>query len=770
MKAYTDVDLRALTVSFKRRVSDGEPLEGLLPEAFAAVREAAARAIGERPFDVQVMGAAVLHLGMVAEMRAGEGKTLTAVMPAYLNALSGKSVHVITANRYLAQRDARWMAPVYRVLGMTTGLILPAGEQDAASRRAAYRADVTYGSWEQFSIDYLKDNCAWRPDECVQRGQDIGIVDDADILMIDQARRVVAYSSKAKLDDPWPAKLAKFVSRLVRASDGAGAYAIDERAETVSLFESGAKKVEDWLGIENLYATANVSLLSDLTNALAAKELYHRDRDYLVTEGRLVFIDKLSGRPDPGKEFVSGLRQAVEAKEGLHVSRETMSLAEIQAHDYLRLYLHLTAMASIASDESDAYRGAYGLEVVTIPANRPMVRVDHRDVAYSNTGLKLSAIADEVTARHTTGQPVLVGTTSVAQCAAVSALLSERGIAHEVLNAWDYQREAQVLAEAGRPGAVTVVTPVAGCGIGIRLGGADGTARDRAVALGGLCVLGAERRWPRRADLQLRDWAGRQGDPGESKFILSYDDDLFTGVLGPKSANRLSRLFEDGANDSKIMSRAIASSQMEFQARTTASLLEALDYDAVLAEQQRVIYADRRAVLLRADLRERVRGIIASAVRRHVMAAQNPADTRLWQALRALYPISVTPDALAADRGCGPEDLPGEFVIERLIADAYATYDRREAELGAHIMREVEARVILSATDRQWREHLQRMHAAFYPGIRLRSLRSRTPLADYRREAAGMFTALRQAIQDQSVSYLFNSKVEIRDNSQPDDC
>lgn len=763
MKACTDAQLLALTVSFKRRVSDGEPLGGLLPEAFAAVREAAVRAIAERPFDVQVMGAAVLHLGMVAEMRAGEGKTLTAVMPAYLNALSGRPVHVITANQYLAQRDARRMAPVYRALGMTTGQILP-DEQDAELRRDAYRADVTYGSWKDFSLDYLKDNCARRPDECVQRGQDFGIVDDADFVMIDQARQDARYSSEAELDDRWPAELAKLASRLVRASGSTGDYAVDERAETVSLLESGAKKAEDWLGVENIYATANVPLLSDLINALAAKELYHRDRDYLVTEGRLVFIDKLSGRPDPDGTFVNGLRQAIEAKEGLPVSRETVSLAEIQAHDYLRLYSHLAAMASIAADESGAYRGAYGLEVVTIPAARPVARVDHRDIAYLTAELKVRAIADEVAARHATGQPVLVGTTSVAQCGAVSALLSERGIAHEALSAWNHQREAQVLAGAGRPGAVTVITPVAGCGTGIRLGGADGAARDETVALGGLCVLGAGRRWPRRADLHLRDLAGRQGDPGESKFFLSCDDDFLIGIFGPKMVNILRLLSEDGGYDDKLISRVIAGDQMKYQARTTASLLEALEYDAVLAEQQRAIYADRRAVLLGKDLRERVRGIIATVIRRHVMAVRNPADTRLWQDLRAFYPVSVTPDALAADRGCGPEDLPGEFVADQLIGDAYGAYGRREAELGASLMREMEARIILWVIDQQWREHLQRMHAAYYPGIRIRSLGSRSPLADYRREAAGMFTTLRHAIQDQSVSNIFNSKVEITDN------
>lgn len=759
MKARSDAQLRALTGSFAERLADGQSLEDLLPEAFAAVREAAVRTIGERPFDVQVMGGAVLHLGMVAEMSTGEGKTLTATMPAYLNALSGTPVHVMTANGYLARRDSQWMAPIYRFLGLTTGLVLPREEQGLEDRRAAYHAGITYGTWQQFGYDYLYDNCAWEPDECVQRGHGLGIVDEADLEMIDQARQVLRVFADAKRPNPWHAEFAKITPRLHRAAEGAGDYEVDEKTWTVSLLEPGAKKIENWLGIDNLYDLANIRLAEWLSSALAAKELYHAGRDYLVTDGKLVAIDRLTGRPDHDRVFENGVQQAIEAKEGLRISRERVTLAEIQEHDYLRLYQRLAAMAGVAASESDAYRGVYGLDVVTIPANRPAIRLDHLDAVHSDTQAKLNAIADEAQARHTTGQPVLIGTISVAQSEAISALLAERGIAHKVLNARNHQREAEILAEAGRPGAVTVVTQMAGRGVDIRLGGADGAARDKAADLGGLCVLGAERHCLRRLDLHLRGRAGRRGDPGESKFFLSLDDDLLARIVSPKRAARLRRLIKDHAAENKMTSWAIGSAQDDLQASATTSLLQALEYDAVLASQQRVIYADRRIVLFQDGLQDHVRHMIDKVIRQYVTATQSPDETRLWRALRELYPVSITPNKLAADRGCAPDDLSREFVIERVCADAQAAYGRREAELGADFMRTLEAKVILSVTDRQWREHLQHMHG-LREGIHLRSLGGRSPLADYRREADQAFTELRHAIQEHSVGNLFNLKVE----------
>jgi preprotein translocase subunit SecA len=764
MKARSDAQLSALTGSFKTRLGNGENLQDLLPEAFAAVREAAVRTIGERPFDVQVMGAAALHLGKVAEVRAGEGTTLTAVMPAYLHALSGSPVHVITANAYLARRDAQRMAPVYRLLDVTTGLVLSREEQDLEDRRAAYRAEVTYGTWQQFSYDYLYDNCARDLDKCVQRGHGLAIADEADLVLIDQAREVSRVSSKPQEPNAWHARLVNITPGLRRASGGAGDYEVDVNARTVSLLESGARKVEDWLGIDDLYAPGNGILADLVTSALAAKELYHKDRDYLVADGKLVVIDPSTGRPDPHRVLEDGTHQAVEAKEGLQVSPERETLAEIPGHDYLRLYQRLAGIAGVAAGESDTYRAAYGLDVVTIPTRRPVIRRDHRDTFCLDTPAKLKAVADEAVARHATGQPVLIGTISVAEAESVSALLSGRGIAHEVLNGRNHQPEAEVLAGAGRLGAVTVVTLMAGRGVDIRLGGADGAARERVADLGGLCMLGAGRHRLRRPDLHLLARTGTQGDAGEAKFFLSPDDELLAWLLSPKQAAQVRRMVKAGPEQLIGFGPAIGGAQDSFRAAATTSLLQSLEFDAVLAEQQRVIYADRRTVLLREGLRDHARHLIDTVITGYVSAAQNPADARLWQSLRKLYPVGITPEGLAAD-GCAPEDLPRDLVIERVIADARSAYDRREAELGADATRAIEARVIVAVTDWYWREHLRRMHA-LRAGIHLRALGGRSPLADYRREAGQAFNELRHTIQASSAGYLFQ-ETAAKGNTEP---
>jgi preprotein translocase subunit SecA len=754
MKALPDAQLSALTGSFKSRLGNGQSLQDLLPEAFAAVREAAARALGERPSDVQVMGAAVLHLGKVAEIRAGEGTTLTAVMPAYLHALSGTPVHVITANDYRARRDALQMTPVYRFLGVTAGLVLSREEQDLEDRRAAYRAEVTYGTWQQFSYDYLFDNCVRDLDKCVHRGLGLAIVDEADLVLIDQAREVARIISTPEKPNRWHAVLAEITPRLRRASGGAGDYEVDVKARTVSLLEPGTRKVEDWLGVDDLYAGGNGVLADLVTSALAAKELYQKDRDYLVADGKLVVINPFTGRPDPDHFLGDGTHQAIEAKEGLQVSPERETLAEIQGREYLRLYQRLAAMAGVAADESDAYGGGYGLDVVTIPTRRPVIRRDDRDAFCLDTPAKLKAVADEAAARHATGQPVLIGAISVAEAESVSAQLSGRGIAHEVLNGRNHQREAEVLAGAGRPGAVTVVTPMAGPGVDIRLGGADGAARAQVADLGGLCVLGAGRHTLRRLDLHLLARAGTQGDPGETKFFLSLDDELMAWLLSPKQAARFRRMVKAGPDELIGMGLIVSNAQDSWRAAATTSLLRSLEFDAVLADQQRVIYADRRTVVLREGLGDEARHMIDTVITEWVSAAQGPADARLWQSLRALYPVGITPGGLAADRGCAPEDLPRELVIERVTADARSAYDQREAGLGADAMRTMEVSVMMAVTDWHWREHLRRMHA-LRAGIHLRALGGRSPLADYQREAGLAFTELRRAIQASSVRYLF---------------
>lgn len=644
MRARSDAQIRALTGLFRTRLAGGEPAEALLPEAFAAVREAAVRTIGERPFDMQVMGGAVLHLGKVAEMQAGEGKTLTATMPAYLNALSGEPVHVMTADGYLARRDASRMAPVYRFLGLEVGVVLP--EMPPEERRRQYAADVAYGHSYEFGFDYLRDNMAWSPEDCVQRGLHYAIADDGDSILLNEARAPLMISG--------PAELAS------------------------------------------------------------------------ASEGRMTF-------------------------------------AEIMQHDYLRLYPRLAALSGVAATESGAYRDAYGLEVVTIPASRPTIRIDHLDAVYTDARGKLNGIGAEVAARHAAGQPVLVGTISAGQSEAIAALLSQRGITHEVLGAQDPQHDARILAEAARPGAVTVATLMTGRGIDIRLGGADGAARDTVANLGGLCVLGAEHHWLRRVDSQLRDLAGRRGEPGESKFFFSLEDDFFARFFPPKASARMRHRVKEGAE--REITSEIGYAQAALEAQTMASLLAELEYDDVLARQQRVFYDDRRIVLLRDGLRDRVRRMIDEVIRDRVTAARNPADTDLWRELRALYPVSITPGALAADRGRAPGKLPPEFVIESVCADAQAAYDRREADLGADILREVETRVMLSVADRKWREHLQRMHG-LCDEIRRHDLRGGNRLDEYRREAAQAFTTLRRDMREESVGNLFNLQIEVVDPGQ----
>jgi preprotein translocase subunit SecA len=764
MRARSDAELRGVTATLRGRVAGGAPLEDVLAEAFAAVREAAARAIGDRPFDVQVMGAGVLHLGQVAEMRTGEGKTLTAVMPAYLHALSGSPVHVLTANEFLARRDAEWMGPVYRFLGLTTGLVLPEDARAATERRAAYQADVTYGAWHQFGLDYLRDNQVTDARDGVQRGHGLAIVDEADLVMIDYARVPLVVSSGVADPGSWPRDMTRLAARLRRAAGGTGDYEVDERTRTVSLLGTGVARAEDWLGIDDLYAGANIRLARLLSSVLAARELYLRDRDYLVADGRLVQIDQLSGRPGPGSQFETDLQQALEAKEGLPVSRSRVKMAEILEQEYLHLYQRLAAMTGTAAGESGAYRAVYGLDVVTIPANRPAIRIDHLDLTYADARAKLTAVADAAQERHAAGQPVLIGTVSVAQSVAVSELLNGRGIAHEVLSARNQEREAEILAEAGRRGAVTVVTQMAGRGVDIRLGGADGAARDEVAELGGLCVLGAERQASRRLDEHLRGRAGRQGDPGESRFYLSLDDDLLMRVLKatPRSTKVLRWLTKGTAgSEGKLSDWSVRDYQARLAAAATASLVQALEYDVVLAGQRHRIYAGRRAVLLGDGLRDQVRRMIDTVIRERVTAAPSPDDPGLWRALRDLYPVSVTPGGLAAERACAPAGLPAEFVIERVSADARAAYRRREAEVGAGLMPAREASVILAVTDQQWREHLLRMaalrsHASFLGG--------RSPLGWYQREAGRACTELRQAIGQHSAARLFGLETD----PQPD--
>jgi preprotein translocase subunit SecA len=763
MQSRSDDELRALTGSFRARLASGETLDDLLPEAFAAVREAAARALGQRHHDVQIMGGAVLHLGKIAEMRTGEGKTLTATLPGYLNALPGAGVHLLTANDYLARRDAEWMGPAYQFLGLRAGLLQPAQTpEESAVRKAEYGADVTYGPWEEFGYDYLRDNLAWDPWELVQRGHHFAIVDEADLILIDNADTPLGISGPAEQSRPWHADCARIAAQLEAGLH----YDADPQSWTVSLTEAGARWVEEWLGLTSLYDEANLQLIHSLLNALKAKDLYRKDRDYIVDGDQAVVVDPQSGRPYPDRRYDKGQHEAIEAKEGLTIRPETQTLATVETWDYLGQYHRLCGMTGTAMPEAEAYRQAYRLDVVTIPTNRPMIRVDHPDAVYRTAALKLTALADETAARNATGQPVLIGTMSIAQSESISRLLTGRGIGHEALTAQNHQREAQIIADAARLGAVTIVAKMAGRGVDIILGGADSaddsTAEHDAVAdRGGLCVLGAERSGSRRVELHLRGRAGRQGDPGEAKFFLSLEDDVVKAALGPTNVSLTNRTLREEGEHSKRLSAMIDSVQARTAASSAAWLMRQLSYEAVLADQRHVIYAERQAAFGKEGLPERIRRNIDKVIRAEVTAAyqQRPYADRLWRELRELYRVSITPEALARERGCDVAKLPPDFVAEQVAADAQRAYDRREAEVGAEVLRELERIVSLSIADRAWREHLPAMEELLQ-AIRVRSPGGAAPLPVYQREAALLFSALREAISKETVGSLFNITLE----------
>ena len=756
MRARSDADFPALTSSFRERLAAGEPMDRLLPEAFAAVREAAARTLGQRPFDVQVMGGAVLHLGHVVEMRTGEGKTLTATLPGYLNALSGDGVHMVTANSYLARRDAEWMSPVYRFLGLETGLLGP------DDRPAAYSADVTYGQWAEFGYDYLRDNLAWQRTELTQRGLHLAIVDEADLILLDEARTPLLISGPAPEPERGPAECAVVAARLQAGLH----YEVDQRARTATLTEDGTRQAEEWLGVTNLYGEADSPLLYYLQTALKAKECYRQDVDYIVSGDQAVVVDSSSGHPVPGRRYGEGLHEAIEAKEGLPIRAEHLTLSTVTVWDYLGRYQRLTGMTGTARTEADAYRQVYGLEVVTIPTNRPMIRVDHPDVIYRATQAKLAAVADEAVRRHASGQPVLIGTPSVQQSEHVSRLLTERGLGHQTLTARNHDQEAPIIAGAARLGAVTVIAGMAGRGVDIILGGADERADDAsaehdAVAdRGGLCVLGTERSGSRRAELHLRGRAGRQGDPGESQFFVSLEDDLVKAVIARMPKALITKAVRDGGDQFKRLSHILDSAQTNTAASAAAWLSQMLEYEAVLADQQHLIFAERRKAVTE-DLSEQIRQSIGEVITAQVVITdrRHLGRDELWRRLRTIYPVSVTPGELAAERGCEVDKLPSAFIIERVTDDARRAYRVREHELSPEVMRELERRVTLSITDREWREHLQQMQE-LRQTVQIRGSGGEAPLAVYRREAAQLFKSLGATISRQVLAAVLLIKLE----------
>jgi preprotein translocase subunit SecA len=793
----TDDELRNETEELRERYGNGESLDDLLPEAFAAVREASKRTIGLRHFDVQLMGGAALHLGNIAEMKTGEGKTLVATLAAYLNAIPARGVHVVTVNDYLASYQSELMGRIFRALGMTTGCILSG--QTPEIRREQYAADITYGTNNEFGFDYLRDNMAWQSSDMVQRGHYFAVVDEVDSILIDEARTPLIISGPSSGEaNRWFQEFARVASRLIPGED----YEVDEKKRTVGVLEPGIEKVEDYLGIDNLYESANTPLISFLNNSIKAAALFKRDKDYVVMNGEVLIVDEHTGRILAGRRYNEGIHQAIEAKEGVVVKAENQTLATVTLQNYFRLYSTLSGMTGTAETEAAEFMGTYKLGVVPIPTNRPMVRVDQPDLVYKNEQSKFDQVVEDIARRHEKGQPVLVGTTSVEKSELLSRLLAKRGVRHEVLNAKNHAREAAIIAQAGRVGAVTVATNMAGRGTDIMLGGnaeflavSEMNARgfspvdtpdeyeaewdavfdrvkldvqveaDKVIEAGGLYVLGTERHESRRIDNQLRGRSGRQGDPGESRFYLSLQDDLMRLFNAGAAEALMSRssVPDDLAIESKVVSRAIRSAQSQVEARNAEIRKNVLKYDDVLNRQREAIYADRRHILEGDDLHDRVSGFIESVVTEVVESrtAVGHSDDweldQLWTELKTLYPVSVTIDEVISEAGAR---MTSAFLVRELVSDAKLAYAKREETLGETATRELERRVVLSVIDRRWRDHLYEMDY-LKDGIGLRAMAQRDPLVEYQREGFALFQSMMGQIREDAVGFLFNLEVEV---------
>ncbi|MDP9800543.1 preprotein translocase subunit SecA [Arcanobacterium wilhelmae] len=787
----SDAELKEQTTLFKERLEAGETLDDLLPEAFAVVREASKRTLGQRHYDVQIMGAANLHMGNISEMKTGEGKTLVATLAAYLNALPGKGVHVVTVNDYLASYQAELMGRVYRFLGMTTGTITAGLTPD--QRRVQYAADITYGTNNEFGFDYLRDNMALDTDSLVQRGHFFAIVDEVDSILIDEARTPLIISGPAEGDaNKWYQTFARAVLQMRKDTD----YEVDEKKRTVGVLEPGIDKVEDMLGIENLYESVNTPLIGYLNNAIKAKELFHKDKDYIVTNGEVMIVDEHTGRVLPGRRYNEGMHQAIEAKENVEIKAENQTLATITLQNYFRLYDKLSGMTGTAETEAEEFANTYNIGVVPIPTNRPMIRQDKTDLVYPTVAGKYKAIVEDIKERYATGQPVLVGTASVEHSEQLSALLKKARIPHTVLNAKHHESEAEVVAMAGRKGAVTVATNMAGRGTDIMLGGnaehiaqammseagysteADAEAYEAAwpqmlakakeavkaeheevKELGGLYVLGSERHESRRIDNQLRGRAGRQGDPGESRFYLSLEDDLLR-LFGN---NRATAMFQKGPEDEalefKILSNAIERAQTQLESRNAEIRKNVLKYDDVMSEQRTVVYEERRAILNGEDVEDQIQSFIDftvdDVVTADTMGAPEDWDLdALWTDLRSVYKPSFTPEELVEEVG-GARLLTREAILNEVADDVHAIYEEREEELGGENMRNIERQVLLTVLDRKWREHLYEMDY-LKEGIGLRAMAQRDPLVEYKEEGYQLFQQMNDAIRSETVGYLFN--------------
>jgi len=810
-EALQDAELPGKTEELRRRLEDGETLDDILPDAFALVREGAKRTIGQRHFDVQVMGAAVLHEGNIAEMKTGEGKTLVSTMPAYLNALGGDGVHMVTTNDYLAKRDSEWMGPIFRALGIRVGLIQ--GQMTPEQRRPAYAAEITYGTNNEFGFDYLRDNMAMRALDMVQRGHHFAIVDEVDSILIDEARTPLIISGMVADSAKWYQTFARLVPRLKRDMD----YEIDEQKRTVSVLEVGVDKVEQELGIDNLYEHVHTPLVHHLQNALRAKELYKRDVDYIVTQGEVKIVDEFTGRVLEGRRYSEGLHQSIEAKENVRVKEENQTLATITIQNYFRMYEKLAGMTGTARTQAREFEEVYKLSVFEIPTNRPMVRVDEQDLVYKTEDAKWTAVTEDIVERHERGQPVLVGTVSIEKSEKLSGYLNRRGIPHHVLNAKQHEREAMIVAQAGRLGAVTVATNMAGRGVDILLGGnpeylarqemdardfdndrylmfemspeerseyeseyrplhekfkqATDAEHEEVVKAGGLYVLGTERHESRRIDNQLRGRSGRQGDPGESRFYLSLGDDLMRLFASDRIGRIMDRLKwpEDEPITAKMVTRAIETAQKNVEEQNFEIRKNVLKYDEVMNTQRQVIYGERVKILEGRDLKEEaleyVEDVVAKTVSQYVsreIYSEEWELDALFTAMGTVYPVRLTKTDL---EGIESSEELQQLVVE----DALEVYEQKEQEVGLDpngkpVLRELERMVLLSLIDNKWREHLYEMDY-LQEGIGLRSYGGRDPLVEYQREAYEMFNEMKDAIQGEFVRYIY--RVELVRQDEP---
>ena len=800
MKAMSDAELRGLTDEFRERLGEGETLDDLLPEAFAAVREAARRTLGQRHFDVQLVGGVALHNGFISEMKTGEGKTLVATAPAYLNALTGKGVHVVTVNDYLARRDAQWMGPIYRFLGLTVGTIQ--ARMRPEERKPQYNADITYGTNNEFGFDYLRDNMAWTPEDRVQPGHAFAIVDEVDSILIDEARTPLIISGPSEESAKWYWQFARNVAPRLRPEED---YEVDEKKRTVAVTEKGVHRVEQILGIDNLYDNISSPLVHYLQNSLKAKELYKRDVDYIVTDGEVKIVDEFTGRILEGRRYSEGMHQAIEAKENVRIKEENVTLATITIQNYFRMYDKLSGMTGTAYTEAAEFEHIYKMGVTKIPTNRDMIRKDEADQVYKSEEGKFTALVEDIVGRYEAGQPVLVGTISIEKSEKLSRALDRRGVPHHVLNAKQHEKEAYIIAQAGKLQSVTVATNMAGRGVDIILGGhpefeikqallAEGLVEeteefdrelkrrmeeaepawraehDKVVELGGLYVLGTERHESRRIDNQLRGRSGRQGDPGESRFYLSLEDDLmrlFASGMVTRLMDRL-KIPEDVPIEAKMVTKAIERAQHQVEQRNFEIRKNVLKYDDVINKQREVIYEERNKILDGQNLRDNAIGFVEDVIRGTVAEFVNPeVHAEEWDfeglltQMKTIYPSRLSKDSFTLD------DLTAVDVEEGFLEEALTVYEQREKEIGEEEFRDIERRVLLSVLDNRWREHLYEMDY-LQEGIGLRAIAQKDPLVEYQRDGFAMFEEMLEGIKEDFVRYVFHLQV-VREEKPPEE-